>query len=1155
MSPAFAARAVSVIVVLCVGALLTPADQALAKKQSIDWVRIASPDGLSTRVLSSPDPKSEVRAIVLHGDVLEVLNRVGIYLEVKLPETNTSGFVLAVHTEPWSPPKKKGRPILLLVAIGLGLVAAGAGTFFFLRQRRAQQIERRSNMISESIREAEELFRSGDHAGAILQFTRHIELQGGEVRNPDVYRRLCVSYKKTDQMDQAARCWEKVKALGGLKTADDYALGIEILTAQGKYALAAETCLQLITMETDEDKLYDIRKTLFEIYRRSKDAEKLVGLAVEILAGGTSEPELVGDTVRFLMVEGKTDLAVKADNRELISRICEEFLEEKAMTPEAERIYRKYLEYERTDQRVHRMLAELAKKEGDFRKAVSQLTILHQLDKDNPDEYVEQAAKLYVDNGRVADALAEGNPKIIRKIAAIYLANSAVNPDAVAVYEKVLETQPRLVGINKMLSTVYLTRGDLDRYMEKLRLLHDIDGSNHDYLADLAKCIVDNDMIDATLREGNRELNIKILKELIKREASDDRSVAIFQKLLRHDPDNVLLQSALAKAYEARGDHRAAFDHLSILARLKPDDGEIAQRAALIAVEHDLLDDVVQKASGMLLQIAARELIKRNASGLDCRQVLAKAHRENPRDERLKSYLDTLPTAPPAEVAPEPEPTPGLIALELSEASEPVIVLAREEPPPAQPKKAPITQAKEARPTQPPETKQPAVPKPPPPVPASPEPPAQTATRVPKREAPPRSPQPQKPAPPPSAGAQMVDVKTSKIPVHQPGPGTTFVTAHDKEAQTKGKQVVQYRMSSDAPSSGRPVTTFVTAHDKVDGEVDFDEQVIEVQATPKIYSPDAPVTTFVSGFDKTGPKIEYRQEELFRALAGGMAYWPEEEIAADGWGVWRKCVEINTGRRQLVRAIDKTLMKSEFMEDEAMEQFVLGVSRLSSILRHESILELQDVAAGPGKQPGLVYADMDRSLEQVLASSGLPDLETALRWIRHIVEALVFAENLTGLRGEYQAVRHLHLEPKHILVNEDLSQCKLAGLGFTQVFRGTVRAPRPRWQDPCANPAIMAPELFRAKPAEIDEQVADVYSLGILMYAMLTGMVPFDGPSIEDYKFQHTKIFPSPPRLANPTLPEWVESLVLVCLEKDPGKRWKSAAEIERVLNRQRARA
>ena len=67
---------------------------------------------------------------------------------------------------------------------------------------------------------------------------------------------------------------------------------------------------------------------------------------------------------------------------------------------------------------------------------------------------------MYVDNDRVSDALAEGNPLIIKKVAQIFLSKSQVHPDAVATYERVLEFQPRAVGINKMLATVYSLTGN-----------------------------------------------------------------------------------------------------------------------------------------------------------------------------------------------------------------------------------------------------------------------------------------------------------------------------------------------------------------------------------------------------------------------------------------------------------------------------------------------------------------------------------------------------------------------------------------------------------------------------------------------------------------------------------------------------------------------
>jgi serine/threonine protein kinase len=102
------------------------------------------------------------------------------------------------------------------------------------------------------------------------------------------------------------------------------------------------------------------------------------------------------------------------------------------------------------------------------------------------------------------------------------------------------------------------------------------------------------------------------------------------------------------------------------------------------------------------------------------------------------------------------------------------------------------------------------------------------------------------------------------------------------------------------------------------------------------------------------------------------------------------------------------------------------------------------------------------------------------------------------------------------------------------------------------NPATMPPEFFRAKGAGVRERAAEVYSLGVLMYCIVTGEHPFEGPSFDDYKFQHTKIFPAPPRLINPAVPDWVEPIILGCLEKDPDSRWDSVAEIREAFRKGR---
>ena len=76
-----------------------------------------------------------------------------------------------------------------------------------------------------------------------------------------------------------------------------------------------------------------------------------------------------------------------------------------------------------------------------------------------------------------------------------------------------------------------------------------------------------------------------------------------------------------------------------------------------------------------------------------------------------------------------------------------------------------------------------------------------------------------------------------------------------------------------------------------------------------------------------------------------------------------------------------------------------------------------------------------------------------------------------------------------------------------------------------------------------------------MIYLIVTGELPLRGPSLEDYKFQHGRVFPEPPRLVNPSVPDWLEAVILTCLEKDPGKRWNSVAELRKALRREVSKA
>jgi serine/threonine protein kinase len=161
---------------------------------------------------------------------------------------------------------------------------------------------------------------------------------------------------------------------------------------------------------------------------------------------------------------------------------------------------------------------------------------------------------------------------------------------------------------------------------------------------------------------------------------------------------------------------------------------------------------------------------------------------------------------------------------------------------------------------------------------------------------------------------------------------------------------------------------------------------------------------------------------------------------------------------------------------------------------------------------------------------------------------VAFAHQYKGLDGKLRRTFHLHLQPSNVLLSADFKDCRILGFGFSQIFRAISGARRPRWQDPGMNPISMPPEFFSSQPGVIREKAAEIYSLGVVMYFILAGENPFVGPALLDYKVQHRTVHATPPKLVNPAAPNWLELIIMKCLEKDPDKRWENATEIQKAF-------
>jgi serine/threonine protein kinase/cytochrome c-type biogenesis protein CcmH/NrfG len=137
---------------------------------------------------------------------------------------------------------------------------------------------------------------------------------------------------------------------------------------------------------------------------------------------------------------------------------------------------------------------------------------------------------------------------------------------------------------------------------------------------------------------------------------------------------------------------------------------------------------------------------------------------------------------------------------------------------------------------------------------------------------------------------------------------------------------------------------------------------------------------------------------------------------------------------------------------------------------------------------------------------------------------------------------HRDLKPQNVMIDED-GQAKIMDFGLARLLAAEEKRPGGATS---GTPAYISPE--QAKGLALDGR-SDLYSLGVLVYEMLTGTVPFKGASAHEVIQKHLTEPPRDPRELNPGISAGLSQVVLKCLEKDPGKRFRTASEIREALD------
>jgi serine/threonine-protein kinase len=262
-------------------------------------------------------------------------------------------------------------------------------------------------------------------------------------------------------------------------------------------------------------------------------------------------------------------------------------------------------------------------------------------------------------------------------------------------------------------------------------------------------------------------------------------------------------------------------------------------------------------------------------------------------------------------------------------------------------------------------------------------------------------------------------------------------------------------------------------------------------------------------------------------------YELREEIARGGMGVVYRARQVRADRDVAL----KMIRAGKFASPEDVERFKVEVQAAAS-LAHPNIVPIYEVGEREGQHFFSMKLVEGGSLDDRSSELG-GDPEAAAKLMEKVAGAVHHAHQ--------HRLLHRDLKPANILLDGEEPVVADFGLA-TRVDRVNRLTPT----DTLIGTAeYMAPEVAQGGPPTTS---ADLWSLGVILYEMLTGKVPFQGQTPFETLRHAIENDPVPPRRLNPRVDRNLESVCLKCLEKNPARRYGSAFGLVRDLERWRAR-
>ncbi len=262
---------------------------------------------------------------------------------------------------------------------------------------------------------------------------------------------------------------------------------------------------------------------------------------------------------------------------------------------------------------------------------------------------------------------------------------------------------------------------------------------------------------------------------------------------------------------------------------------------------------------------------------------------------------------------------------------------------------------------------------------------------------------------------------------------------------------------------------------------------------------------------------------MINSVLGGR-YTILETVGVGGMSVVYKAVDSLENRFVAIK-----VLKPEFLSDERFRRRFLNESRAIAMLSHINIVDVYDVNFEGNTQYIVMEYIEGRTLKEYMDFTGALPIGEVFGYIKQTLRALRHAHE----RG----IVHRDIKPQNIMLLDD-GTIKVMDFGIAHVSNFETIT---MTDTAIGSVHYISPEQAKGLPTDAK---SDIYSTGVMLYEMVTGVLPFTGETPVSVALKQVQTEPKPPSQVNPDIPRGMEQIILKAMKKDPEQRYQQAKEM-----------